>query len=123
MHESMLWTNFSGFLTAGGEKIVVHGGNFGADDSKIDAVTFGPSGYEYQTCDVDGAYGESSAAPMGKLTRGQIEKGQAVLAAVRAALESGGGVHALRRGASKRRRTPTTGRLHAAAHSSTVRHF
>ncbi|KAH8073986.1 calcium ion binding protein [Aureococcus anophagefferens] len=46
-----------GFLTAGGEKIVVHGGNFGADDSKIDAVTFGPSGYEYQTCDVDGAYG------------------------------------------------------------------
>ncbi|KAH8045315.1 calcium ion binding protein [Aureococcus anophagefferens] len=24
---------------------------------KIDAVTFGPSGYEYQTCDVDGAYG------------------------------------------------------------------
>ncbi|KAH8079466.1 calcium ion binding protein [Aureococcus anophagefferens] len=57
-----------GFLTAGGEKIVVHGGNFGADDSKIDAVTFGPSGYEYQTCDADGAYGARAAAASSRWT-------------------------------------------------------
>ncbi|KAH8073734.1 calcium ion binding protein [Aureococcus anophagefferens] len=39
-----------GFLAVGNETLLVHGGNFGTDDAFIDAVTYGPTGYEYGAC-------------------------------------------------------------------------